>query len=504
MAELLTALSFATSLAIGDRIEHGTRTAYIALRLAQEMGASSGECEAALYGALLKDAGCTSCSAVVSTFFPDEALPSLDTMMSGKSDPQMLWHLIQRHVPLDSRFMERASRFFSFLTHCGSLLREVEAAHCEVGELFARRLGFGEHVQKAVRFQWECWDGKGLAYGMRGDAIPRAAMILHLAQMAEFAHGAGGMSAATRLARERAGQRFSPEVSEAFSSLAARRDFQEALDRDDLGDAVVAMAPATSAGLGSEGRVDAVARALGDLSDLKPRPARRHTRDVARVAEGIGRHLGTGVDLRNLRRAAFIHDIGILGVPTGLLEQGRTLGKSGKEQYQLHTYYTKRILDRIPGLRGVADDASAHHELIDGTGYPLGLTGRVMSLGARALAVADRFVEASEKDADPELAARNIGADAGQRLDTRCYEALLRSINVAPVETRVSREFPYGLTAREAEVIRLVAHGMSNREIAERLVISRKTVEHHVEHIFQKLAVTSRAAAAAHAVLADI
>ena len=60
--------------------------------------------------------------------------------------------------------------------------------------------------------------------------------------------------------------------------------------------------------------------------------------------------------------------------------------------------------------------------------------------------------------------------------------------------------FAYGLTEREADVIRLVALGMSNPQIAERLVISRKTVEHHVEHIFHKLGVTSRAAAAAHAV----
>ena len=119
--------------------------------------------------------------------------------------------------------------------------------------------------------------------------------------------------------------------------LAVRQDFQEALDGEDSGDAVVAMAPVTSADLATDSRVDAVARALGDSSDLKPRPARRRAR--RRVAEGIGGYLGAGVD-RHLRRAAFVHDIG--KCPPDSLNKGARSAEAGREQFRRHTYYSER------------------------------------------------------------------------------------------------------------------------------------------------------------------
>jgi DNA-binding NarL/FixJ family response regulator len=63
---------------------------------------------------------------------------------------------------------------------------------------------------------------------------------------------------------------------------------------------------------------------------------------------------------------------------------------------------------------------------------------------------------------------------------------------------------PAGLSDREVEVLRLVARGLSNREIAQRLVVSPRTAEHHVQHIYSKIGVSSRAAAALFAMEHDL
>jgi hypothetical protein len=179
LAALLCALSFATGLGFGEHMEHGLKSAYIGLRVATALNLSNEVQEAVFYGALLKDVGCTACSAGISAFFfDDEQVPQLDALVIDPSRFNEIVGWFSKNVPVDSRLPSRIVKFLSFVVQCGPLIKELMRGHCEVAELFARRLGFSESVQHTVRFQWERWDGEGLAYGLKAIGLPLAARIL--------------------------------------------------------------------------------------------------------------------------------------------------------------------------------------------------------------------------------------------------------------------------------------------------------------------------------------
>ena len=507
VAELLCAVSFATSLALGDRMEHGLRTGYIGLRLADEVGTSSEDRQAVFYGALLKDAGCSACGAAMAAFFPDQRVPNLDLMMSDRTQFRRILTMLTKHVPLDAALPARIARFMSFVVQCGSIVRENVAGHCEVAEILARRLGFPKSVQAAVRFQWERWDGKGVAYGLDGPSIPLAARLLHVAQMAEFAHGLGGVASAEASVRAQSGGRFDPEVAQAFLRLVKIQDVWRQLDELDDPGAFVTIAPPLADGLRIQVSIDAVCEVLADIADAKSITSRGHSRDVARVAVGVARQLELDVAQQaHVRRAAMVHDVGVMALPPGLLEDGRRFTASDREQIRQHPQHTYQVLDRVPQLRALASDAASHHEQPDGNGYHRQLISAQISLAGRILATSARFVELARQSGDKDQALLSMSTLVGAEVDAGCYDALVRSLGSANPDqlSAASKFIPFGLTAREGEVLRLLARGLSNPQIAESLVISRKTVEHHVEHIFDKLDVTSRTAAVAHAVHAGI
>ena len=233
LASLLCALSFATSLGLSERMEHGLNSAYIGLRLADVLKLPNQEREAIFYGALLKNVGCTACSAGLAAFFPDDELePRSDFMLVDPTRLNDLIAWLSRNVPLDSRLPGRISRLLSFVAQCGPVVKEAMRGHCEIAELFARRLGFPEYVQCTLRFQWEYWNGKGLAYGLKGTAVPLAARILHAADTLELAYGFGGPAAASALAREQRGARFDPEVMDVFLALQEQADFWQTLEHE--------------------------------------------------------------------------------------------------------------------------------------------------------------------------------------------------------------------------------------------------------------------------------
>jgi DNA-binding NarL/FixJ family response regulator len=149
-------------------------------------------------------------------------------------------------------------------------------------------------------------------------------------------------------------------------------------------------------------------------------------------------------------------------------------------------------------LEPLARIAGRHHERHDGSGYHRGSTSAEVPVEARLLAVADAFQAMTQtRPQRPALtleeAARAIESSAAAGLfDPECARAVIVAADERPSPTR----WPEGLSDREVEVLRLVARGMSNREVAAELVISRRTAEHHVQHIYAKIGASTRAAAA--------
>jgi HD-GYP domain-containing protein (c-di-GMP phosphodiesterase class II) len=504
LAALLCALSFATGVGFGGHIEHGLGSAYLGLQIADTLQLADEDREAVFYGAFLKDVACTACSAGIAAFFPDDEQVSLsDVILMDPSRMSDMIGWLSRYFRPDAHFPRRVAKLLAFLAQCGPIVRETMRSHCEIAELFARRLGFPAHVQHTLRYQWERWDGRGMAYGLKGPAIPRTARILHLAQVLDLTYRFGGPEAVHLLARERRGNRFDPEAVDAFLSLTQQPDFWRTFETQVAEQTLLAHPPATSADHAHEDQVELICEVLAEFTDLKTRETWHHSEVVAEIAQNIGTRLGLQTpELTDLRRAAYVHDIGKVAVPVTILAKGERRTKNEWETYRLHPYYTQRILERVEALRNLAPAAASHHEWVNGQGYHRQLAGEGIPLHGRILAVANSYARLLQQQKSPQEALLQMHPLVDQQFDRICYEALAASVTGKRRPQGRSPAAPTAgnLTAREVEVLRLLAQGMNTPQIAHTLHISKKTVEHHLRHIYDKIDVTCRTAAVVYAV----
>jgi HD-GYP domain-containing protein (c-di-GMP phosphodiesterase class II) len=259
----------------------------------------------------------------------------------------------------------------------------------------------------------------------------------------------------------------------------------------------VALAPEGGASLSGDG-LDRACQATAYFADLKSTHTLEHSTGVAELAEAAAWRLG--LDASALRNAALLHDLGRVGVSSAIWDRPGSLSESEWERVRLHPYYTQRALSRASGLGPLVEIAAGHHERLDGSGYPSGTSASALSMPARVLAAADAFHAMGETRAHrpalpAEAAADQLEADVrAGRLDGEAVAAVLSAAGERTARAR--REWPAGLTEREVEVLRLIARGASNKAAAEQLGLSPKTVGHHVQHVYSKIGVQTRAGAA--------
>ena len=168
------------------------------------------------------------------------------------------------------------------------------------------------------------------------------------------------------------------------------------------------------------------------------------------------------------------------------------------ERVRMHPYLTERTFSRSRRLARLAEVAAAHHERLDGSGYPRALAGGALSPEARILAAADAYQAMTEPRPHrpahpPDEAARQLREDVSR--GRHAADAVDAVLGAAGHRVPRRREGPAGLTQREGEVLVLLARGLSNKAIAAQLVVSPKTVGHHIEHIYRKIGCSTRAAA---------
>ena len=306
--------------------------------------------------------------------------------------------------------------------------------------------------------------------------------------------------------RERSGGWFDPAVAGAFQRYG--EDLLRANDAVDPWQAVLEAEPAPVRRV-RPGELDRVAHCFADMVDLKSTYTLGHSTRVAELAELAARAVGLDEPaVTDLRRAALLHDLGRVGVSSGIWDKPGALTRSEREQVRLHPYHTERILACSPVLAPLGRIAGLHHERLDGSGYHHGFGAAAIPVPARLLAVADTFQTLTQDRPHraahaPAQAAERLAEEArAGRLDTDCVRAVVEAAGQPPAAARTSR--PSGLSDREVEVLRLVARGLSNRQIADTLVISRRTAEHHVQHVYAKIGTSTRAAAALFAMEHDL
>ncbi|MEO8262342.1 MAG: HD domain-containing phosphohydrolase [Pseudolysinimonas sp.] len=488
----------AIDLGLGQPAEHMLRSATIACRLADRLGLDREQRDTVYYTTLVMWIGCHADSQEYARWFGDDIAVRHDSYLvdwSGAPYLRFLLGNIARGEPLPERLKTMGTMFRDARGQLAALIH----SHCTSAAAMAGHIGLSPQVAGTLAYTFERFDGKGVPAGAAGDQIPIEMRVAQFADVAEVHFRMYGLDAVVAMARSRRGGQFDPAVVEA--ALANPHELFATAPDGDAWNEALGHAPDQEVRL-SDDDFDRLACAIGDFADLKCPFALGHSRAVATLAAAAGDLLGMSAsDIRTLRRAGYLHDIGRLGVSNQVWSKPEKLGPSEWERVRIHPYLTERILDRIPGMGAISKVARAHHEHVDGTGYPLGVGGSTLGQGERILAAAVAYQSALEprpyrKAMEPaEAMARLRRRSASGALDADCVDAVL---SVAGHQTaRLRRDDQ--LTSREREVLGLVARGLSNREIASRLVLSEKTVRNHVERTYTKIGSTNRVGASLYA-----
>ncbi|MBA3528220.1 MAG: HD domain-containing protein [Propionibacteriaceae bacterium] len=296
--------------------------------------------------------------------------------------------------------------------------------------------------------------------------------------------------------RRRSGSYLDPELADVLASRAG--ELLGGIDDIDAYQGVLDAEPHPVRSVDDD-ELDVVARTFGNLVDLKSPWFHGHSAGVGDLAAAAVANLGLGHDARTVRIAGYLHDLGRVGVSSRIWDKPGQLSLSERDQARLHAYHSERIIVRVPALSQAAELAGQHHERCDGSGYHRRQTAAQLTMPSRVLAATDAYRTLVEgrphhPPAPPDEAADRLGTQArAGRLDRETVVAVLAATGL---QSGGGRAHPFDLTERQVEVLRLVARGLSNPEIANRLVISRRTAEHHVQDMYLKIGVSTRAAAA--------
>jgi HD-GYP domain-containing protein (c-di-GMP phosphodiesterase class II) len=500
LAELVAALSLGVDLGFGQPMEHVLRQCIISLRLADCARLGEQDRVAVYYTALLVNVGCHADAHEQAKWFGDDI-----TLKSGKYAHELgslrgalaTMRLVGAGNPPLHRFRVGLEFFLSGRRELDGMI----AQHARLARTLAEQLGLPDTVLEGVGTAYEQWDGRGWPGELKSDAIPITARIAQLAEFMEVAHRVGGVAAATTLASRRAGKQFDPALAELLCARAS--EVFGSLDTVPAWQTVIAAEPALAVEL-SEEQLDRALAAIANFVDLKSPYTLGHSVAVAELAEEAGRRLGLPPEqVLLLRRAGFVYGFGRLGVSNSIWDRPGPLSVGEWERIRLYPYLTERMLRQSRALGPLGEIAVQHRERLDGSGYPRGLAGGAISRPARVLAAADVYASMREprphrpaRTAEEAVAEMHAEVRAG-RLDGAAVDAVLAAAGHR--QPRRRQEIA-GLTAREVEVLVLLARGMSNKQIAEHLVVTPKTAGNHVEHIYAKIGASSRTAAALFAV----
>ena len=488
--EVVATLSLAADLGFGLPLESGLAVCAIALAVGERMGLDAAELDRVHLLALLRHIGCTANSDEAAAFSTDEiALRRAAPLLDLANKPALLPHML-RLISATTPPSGRPKALLRMLATSGAAAAASAAAVCEAATVLAGRIGIGAATISDLNVYYERWDGKGLMGTASGDEI---APPVQAVQVAESAHGhalAGGGEAAAAFVRRHAGGMFAPAAASAF--LAAPPEVLAAGEAPDLWEATLERSPSP---LPAE-RLDATLDVIADFADLRSVWLGGHSRGVAALAAEAGRCSGLPEgDVESLRRAGLVHDLGRVAVSARVWGKQGPLTGAEWDDVRLHPYHGERVLARVEALAPLGRLASFHHERCDGSGYFRGT--RELSPPARLLAAADALHAMTEaRPHRPALALDAAAAElrAGVRSGLFDGDAAECVLAAAGVPSRRS-ELPGGLSPREVEVLRLLARGHTKRQVAAELVIAPKTADAHVQHIYAKLGVSTRAGA---------
>jgi HD-GYP domain-containing protein (c-di-GMP phosphodiesterase class II) len=498
--DVVAPVALASDAGHGVPLGHQLRASVLAVRAGGQLGLPEADLRGCFDATLLRWIGCTATAPVLSAWFGDEVGAHMRALRFATPVDPLLE--ILRHAGAERPAWERLQTIVAAL---GAGPGAVFGAACEVGQALARRLGYADDVGASLAVAFERWDGRGWPGELRGDAIPVAARIAAVADDAQTYGENLGVAAAVDVVRKRRGRHHDPACADAV--LTVLDESWDELQQGQSWDLAMRCEP------GGPRRVDGAdvdsgLEVVADFADLKTPMTSGHSRAVAALADAAAQLFQLApADRVCVRRAALVHGLGRLTVSNAIWQKPGPLNASEFEQVRLCPYWTERFFAAAGSLAAVGALASLCRERVDGSGYHRGLRASSIPAGARILAAADTYQALVEPRAhreanDPDRASTIMRHEVrAGRLDGDSVDAVLTA---AGHRRRRRPERPSGLTTREIEVLGLLSIGLANKEIAQRLVVSPRTVGHHVAAIYRKLGVTNRAAATLFAIEHDL
>ncbi|MBI3677984.1 MAG: HD domain-containing protein [Proteobacteria bacterium] len=504
-SEIVAALSIATDFAMGQPAEFALRACVLAMRLAKALNLAPQELTEVFYQAQLRYIGCNAESYSLAALFGDELDLRRDFALADNGKPFEVLNIVIKHLRQANAHAPPVSRFLSVLQGVvtgGSLAAANFEGHCEVAQRLAERLGFGSGVVRALGQLYERWDGRGLPNRLKGEAIAPAVRIVTLAQDVVAMRDAHDDETAIAMVKRRRGKAYDPRIADCF--LFHAREWLDEIAHAPSWQQILALDPEPQGEL-CEDELDALCLVMADFADLKSPFAIGHSRAVAELAAEAARVVGLPpADVISIRRAALLHDIGQVALSAAVFTKPARLSDGEWERVRLHPYYTERILARPAALARLGAIAAYHHERADGSGYHRAARVDSISPSARILAAADAYCAMTEARSYREALSSYDAAEQLKlevrlgRFDGDAVSAVLTAAGHRTAPLRSA--FAGGLTEREVDVLRLLSRGRTTKQIGTALGISAKTADNHIQNLYGKIAVSTRAGATLFAV----
>lgn len=491
LAEMAVLLAVAQDYALGQTPGSQLRATALGQRLATAAGADPSERATTWWTSALRFLGCTGHAFDMAVVFGDEIEMRAHAARADFANPFDVMRVMVSHAGSGRSGVARLRTVLSVVAGGKRAAEQNFRTACEVADVFAKRLGVDEAVVESLGCSFERWNGRGLPNGARGSAIPRPMRMAQLSQDLEILARIEGIARALEIVGARRAKAYDPTLTDLVVEQGA--GWWEIAEAADPWDAALAVAP-PCAPLGADAVHESLL-VLADFADLKSPWMGGHSRAVAALAlEACG---------PAAEAAALVHDLGRVAVPNTIWDKPGPLTRDERDRAETHALVTDQLLRRVSYTATLAGPACAAHERADGSGYHRRIGSSHLDDAHRVIAAADCYQAMtssrpyrgarSPQDAATELRAMS----AAGRLDG---EAVERVLAAAGHRRAVRPPLPAGLTAREVEVLRLLTLGLTTRQVADQLVITAKTADHHVQHIYTKIGVSTRGAAALFAI----
>jgi HD-GYP domain-containing protein (c-di-GMP phosphodiesterase class II) len=414
------------------------RVCWIGTKVGLRLGLEGSRLHDLYYTLLLKDLGCTSNAArICQLFLNDDIQFKRDLLTTDDTSMPQAVRFLLSHTAVGQDLATRLKALFHVAVNQTAISRDMIDTRCTRGADIARQMRFNDDVASGILHLDERWDGSGHPRGLRSDEIPLNSQIALLAQVVDVFATAQGPARAVAEVKRRSGKWFNPELVRVFSEVAMWPSFWETWRSRNIEAELFRLEPAHVSARVDESYLDDISMAFASVVDAKSPYTSGHSERVTMFTDLIASELGITEERRSwLRRGALLHDIGKLGVSSRTLDKPGKLDEAEWAEIRMHPVRTEQVLSRVAAFRELTQVAAAHHERLDGKGYPHGLSGAQIAIETRIITTADIFdaltADRPYRGAMSAEDALKLMADmCGTAIDADCFAALCSGIGAS-------------------------------------------------------------------------